>query len=246
MASADGQGATVRLFVVALVAALVAVFGVAVPSAAALSPTAGSLTYTYDSRHGTPLRLRTATPQWPPGSRVLDAAYDADGNQPRNMSVHPAGPTTTYTTPAVFAHGAAATDATQERAHGDGAARLSLAPSGIAANAGVRLADSGVVNPATIRFSHNSISGTFRGGGGVKDLAAELRNGTVNPGDIPAIRLVERNGNYFTLDNRRRAAFQEAGVDIPYRMASPSEIASQGWKFTTTDDGTSILIRGGG
>lgn len=47
------------------------------------------------------------------------------------------------------------------------------------------------------------------------------------------------------MDNRRLAAFQEAGVDIPYRMATPQEIA-KGWKFTTQNDGTSILIRGGG
>jgi hypothetical protein len=45
---------------------------------------------------------------------------------------------------------------------------------------------------------------------------------------------------------RRLAAFQQAGVDVPYRLATPQEIAAEGWKFTTTNDGTSILIRGGG
>jgi len=57
---------------------------------------------------------------------------------------------------------------------------------------------------------------------------------------------MERNGSVFTLDNRRLAAFQEAGVDIPYRMATPEEIASEMWKFSTRNDGTSIRIRGGG
>lgn len=72
---------------------------------------------------------------------------------------------------------------------------------GVAANGVARLGESGVVNPSTIRFSQNSIAGAFKDGGGVKDLAAGLRSGAVNPSDIPAIRLVERDGSYFTLDN---------------------------------------------
>lgn len=108
------------------------------------------------------------------------------------------------------------------------------------------LAESGTLSPAGIRFSQNSISGAFRDGGSVKQLAADLRSGAVDPSSIPPIRVLERGGNVYTLDNRRLAAFQEAGVDVPYRLATPQEIAREGWKFTTTNDGTSILIRGGG
>ncbi len=114
-----------------------------------------------------------------------------------------------------------------------------------AADAASGLAESGTLNPSTIRFSQNSISGAFRDGGSVKQLATDLENGTVDPGSIPAIRVVQRDGNIYTLDNRRLAAFQQAGVDVPYRLATPQEIANEGWKFTTTNDGTSILIRGG-
>lgn len=108
------------------------------------------------------------------------------------------------------------------------------------------LVDSGLVNPSTIRFSQSSVRGAFGDGGSVKGLADALRSGAVQPGDIPAIRLVERNGKYFTLDNRRLAAFREAGVDIPYRMATADEIAGEAWKFTTRNDGVSIRIGGGG
>jgi hypothetical protein len=114
------------------------------------------------------------------------------------------------------------------------------------AAAHARLADSGFVNPMRVRFSQNSISPTFKDGRSVQGLADDLASGAVSPSDVPAIRLVERNGTYFTLDNRRLEAFQRAGLDVPYRLATPEEITREGWKFTTTNDGTSILIRGGG
>jgi hypothetical protein len=117
---------------------------------------------------------------------------------------------------------------------------------GVAADTVGGLAESGTLNPSDIRFSQNSISGAFRDGGGVKQLAADLESGAVDPGSIPLIRVLERDGNIYTLDNRRLAAFQQAGVDVPYRLATPQEVANEGWKFTTTNNGTSILIRGGG
>jgi hypothetical protein len=54
------------------------------------------------------------------------------------------------------------------------------------------------------------------------------------------------NGNIYSLDNRRLYAFQEAGVDIPYEYASPTQI-NKAWdaKLTTRNDGTNIRVRGG-
>ena len=101
-----------------------------------------------------------------------------------------------------------------------------------------------VIDPALVRFSQDSISATFKAGGSIADLAAGLQNGTINPNDIPPIRLVNNNGTLFTLDNRRLAAFQQAGVPIPYQMATPEEAAAQAWKFTTQNGGVSIRIRG--
>jgi hypothetical protein len=112
--------------------------------------------------------------------------------------------------------------------------------------AAVRLAERGTISPAAVRFSQDSIRGTFRDGGSVKQLTADLRSGAVDAASIPPIRLLERDGKIYTLDNRRLAAFQEAGVNVPYRMATPQEIAREQGKFTTTNDGSSITIRGGG
>lgn len=85
---------------------------------------------------------------------------------------------------------------------------------------------------------------TFRDGPSIDDLAAELRSGRIRPHDVPAIRIFEREGKLFTLDNRRLEAFRRAGVDIPVRMATPQEITEEAWKFTTHNDGVSIRIRG--
>jgi hypothetical protein len=100
------------------------------------------------------------------------------------------------------------------------------------------------IDPATVRFSQSSISPNFSAGGSVDDLAAGLRGGTVKAGEVPAIRLVEKEGSRFTLDNRRLEAFRRAETPVPYRMATPEEAAAEAWKFTTKNGGTSIRVRG--
>ena len=96
----------------------------------------------------------------------------------------------------------------------------------------------------SIRFSQNSIQATFKDGTSIEEMAAALRSGQINPNDMPPIRLVERDGKLFTLDNRRLEAFRRAEVEVSTRMATPQEIAEEGWKFTTKNDGESIRIRG--
>lgn len=100
------------------------------------------------------------------------------------------------------------------------------------------------IGPAAVRFSQSSISRNFSAGGSVDDLAASLRSGTTKPGDIPAMRLVERDNQLFMLDNRRLEAFRRAETPIPYRMATPQEAAAEAGKFTTRNNGTSIRVRG--
>lgn len=100
------------------------------------------------------------------------------------------------------------------------------------------------IDSAAVRFSQSSISRNFSAGGTIDDLAAGLRNGSVNPTSIPPVRLVERGGSMSTLDNHRLLSFQQAEVPIPYRMATPQEAAAEAWKFTTTNGGTSIRVRG--
>jgi len=80
-------------------------------------------------------------------------------------------------------------------------------------------------------------------------LTDGLRSGAIKPTDIPAVRLVERQGKLISIDNRRLQAFRDAGVDIPTRMATPNEIqqAIRQGKFSAGElGGDTIRIRGGG
>jgi RHS repeat-associated protein len=109
-----------------------------------------------------------------------------------------------------------------------------------------KLAETGKINPAKVRFSQNSIKSVFKkGGGSVEDLTKALKNGTISPDDIPAIKITEIKGEIFTLDNRRLKAFQDAGIDIKYEKVDFNSLSKKDLeKFTTTNGGTSIEIRG--
>lgn len=101
------------------------------------------------------------------------------------------------------------------------------------------------LHPQSIRFSQASIKATFRDGTSIEDLAEGLQSGRIRPQDIPALRLFGRDGKLYTLDNRRLEAFRRAGIDVPVRMATPQEVTEEDWKFTTSNDGVSIRMRGG-
>jgi len=105
----------------------------------------------------------------------------------------------------------------------------------------------GLINPSTIRFSQKGISPNFSNGNSIADTVTDLINGDALASDFPIMRLVQRDGNLFTLDNRRLVAFQQAGLcEVPYRMATPDEIDDESWKFDSKTNGQSIKIRGGG
>ena len=100
------------------------------------------------------------------------------------------------------------------------------------------------MDPAQVRFSQNTIRFRFRDGTTIEEMAESLRSGELLPDEVTPLRLVERDGCYYTLDNRRLEAFRRAGVSIPWRMATLEEIENECWKFTTTNDGTSVQVRG--
>jgi hypothetical protein len=100
------------------------------------------------------------------------------------------------------------------------------------------------MDPNEVRFSQSSISYRFRDGRTIDDLAEGLRSGQVRPEEVPPLRLVERDGVYFTLDNRRLEAFRRAGVPIPWRLATPEEVEADAFKFTTRNGGVSVRVRG--
>jgi len=98
-------------------------------------------------------------------------------------------------------------------------------------------AGEGLINPSNVRFTQDSIRATLKSGQSIDELAATLRgpDGANVARGMEPIRLVEKDGLLWTLDNRRLAAFAGTGRDIPFRMATGAEISAE-WanKFTTT------------
>jgi RHS repeat-associated protein len=109
------------------------------------------------------------------------------------------------------------------------------------------------IDTALVRFSQDSVKASFRNGTTLNDAAAALRAGGAEAASAyPPIRLFARNGALFTLDNRRLLVFSEAGLQVPFRMATEAEVAAEMTgpfsKFTTTASqgwGRFITVRGG-
>jgi hypothetical protein len=96
-----------------------------------------------------------------------------------------------------------------------------------------------------IRFTQNNISPATRAGLYLDDLAQEIENGFFHG----YIRVVEFEGNLYSLDNRRLAAFKLLDIDVPVLiedLSNPAILAEFTQKFSTITEGLSIFIRGTG
>ena len=100
----------------------------------------------------------------------------------------------------------------------------------------------GTINPKSIKFSQNNIKDDFSDGKSFESLINGLKDGSISQKDIPAIRIVEKDGKIFSLDNRRLNAFQEAGVDISFKKLDNIP-RKEHRKFSTKNEGESIEIR---
>lgn len=101
------------------------------------------------------------------------------------------------------------------------------------------------ISPTEIRFTQDSISKNLSDGRSVQDLIDGLSSGSISPDSIPPIRIFQKDGNIYALDNRRLYAFQQAGISPKTVWATPAEIAREtAWKMSTTNGGTSIIVRG--
>jgi hypothetical protein len=93
------------------------------------------------------------------------------------------------------------------------------------------------IRPSKVRFTQSSVGASFRNGKSIDTVARMLRGpgGKSLAKGFEPIRLVEKDGLLWTLDNRRLLAFSAGGQKVPFRMATPAEISAE-WeiKFTTT------------
>ena len=107
----------------------------------------------------------------------------------------------------------------------------------------VKLPGSGKLDPKQVRFSQNSVSNRFRNGKSLSETIAGLKDGSIDPSSIKPIRIVERDGQVYTLDNRRLYVYQQAGVDIPFERLDKIPKNDHD-KFSTVNEGTSVVVRG--
>ena len=108
------------------------------------------------------------------------------------------------------------------------------------------LPKTGRINPQLIRFSQNSISFNFSKpfeNQTLDSFITALSNGEIDPTSINPIRIVEKDGKIFTLDNRRLFSFQQANIDIPFQKLDHIP-KRQKFKFSTGNDGVDIEIKG--
>ncbi len=80
------------------------------------------------------------------------------------------------------------------------------------------------VNPRDVRFSQSDASPFFNNGKRVDDLSNAIRKGEITPNDLPPIRAIVKDGNLFTIDNRRLVAYGSSGVkEIPVQVVSADD-----------------------
>ena len=73
-------------------------------------------------------------------------------------------------------------------------------------------------------------------------MTRDLRSGKVTASDVDPIRIVEKDGLIYSLDNRRLKAFQDAGLPIQYEKLDNIPV-DELRKFTTKNEGVSVRVR---
>ena len=96
------------------------------------------------------------------------------------------------------------------------------------------LPKTGTIDPRTIRYRQDSAAAAFKPPyGSMDDFIEGLRSGGISFSAVQPIRIVERGGKIFSLDNRRLYSFEQAGIDIPYQKLDVIP-KRELFKFTTT------------
>ena len=102
------------------------------------------------------------------------------------------------------------------------------------------------LKPSEIFYSQDSISNKFNNGDTIDSTLNECRYNSFKVALIPNIRVCQKNGRWYTLDNRRLWIFkrlEEEGriTDIEVDTVSSGLLTAE--KFTTKNGGVSVRIR---
>ena len=102
------------------------------------------------------------------------------------------------------------------------------------------------ISPQKIRFTQDTISPNFSNGGSVSDAIRKLRNGEISPDNFPPIRVVEKDGVLYTLDNRRLVTFQSSNIEAisveRLFIDNPNVMSEFAKKFKPIEGGQKIVV----
>nr|XP_002131378.1 uncharacterized protein LOC100175021 isoform X2 [Ciona intestinalis] len=105
--------------------------------------------------------------------------------------------------------------------------------------------------PSEIRFSQDSIHHKFRrrsghGEDNVNDTIDKILSGRLLATDLPRIEVAERDGELYTLGNRRLYMFRVLELKGKLKTIRVNVVSSLRRGLTTINDGVSIYMRNGG
>ena len=95
--------------------------------------------------------------------------------------------------------------------------------------------------PAELRWTHNKIQRFFTGGQSLQDVAASLRQGAVQPSELPMIGIVRHVMKWYSRNNRRLWCFKAAKAEaVEVCMSSVGTAFLHG--LTTQTNGLSVTL----
>mmetsp|Transcript_30776 Transcript_30776/g.34333 ORF Transcript_30776/g.34333 Transcript_30776/m.34333 type:complete len:295 (-) Transcript_30776:40-924(-) len=100
------------------------------------------------------------------------------------------------------------------------------------------------LDPDVINYTNTSIAPYFQTGSYIYDVANDLENGYLDADDIPEIRVVRLDGEWYALDNRRLWCFKQAGMPRINVQAVPNDISRHRANYLTSHDMSYINVRG--
>ena len=82
--------------------------------------------------------------------------------------------------------------------------------------------------PSQIMFSHDDIGPVFSNGKySIKDTFLSLQRGHLDPGDLPPMKVVQHQGSYVSINNRRLAVFRLLEMYVKSDLRVPVEFVQK-------------------
>ena len=99
--------------------------------------------------------------------------------------------------------------------------------------------------PSDIRFMHDRINNKFSNGKSVNDTINKIEDGLMRVDDLPRIRVVCKDGYYYSFDNRRLYVYRVLhyrGLLDKVRVHLASIEQFQPKRFTTKNNGKTVIV----